>query len=162
VNGPKKTEGERTSVRVPSDLRFIEPVRLFLEAIVGRLVQEGAAAELHNQTVSAFNEGFTNAVIHGQGETPNQTVDVELTVDHEGLTLSIADGGRGFDLNQVPPPNLAELPEQGLGLWIIRSTMDEVSYRQQPGRNVLTMIKRFAHPRADNAQTERGEKGEPC
>ena len=48
--------------------------------------------------------------------------------------------GNSFDLAMVPAPDLDTLPESGLGLYIIRSFMDDVKYLAGTP-NVLSMTK---------------------
>ena len=63
------------------------------------------------------------------------------------LTLEIVDGGRAFDpLEDAPPPDLEasleDRPIGGLGVYLVRTIMDELSYRREDGRNRLTAVKR--------------------
>jgi serine/threonine-protein kinase RsbW len=65
-------------------------------------------------------------------------MDIEL--GQGAMTVRMADYGSSFDPTVVPSPDLDTLPESGLGLFIIRSFMDSVSY--EPGRpNVLVLVK---------------------
>ena len=60
----------------------------------------------------------------------------------ETLTVSVSDQGDGFQPELVPAPDLESLPEGGMGLFIMRSFMDEVRYqRSLDGKNVLIMQK---------------------
>ena len=63
----------------------------------------------------------------------------------QGITLRICDYGKSFDPTQVAEPDLDSLPESGLGLFIMRSFMDTISY-QAGAPNVLAMTK---HLRSD-------------
>ena len=53
------------------------------------------------------------------------------------------DDGSAFDPREAPLPNLdAPLEERqagGLGMHLVRETMDEIDYRREDGRNVLTV-----------------------
>jgi serine/threonine-protein kinase RsbW len=58
------------------------------------------------------------------------------------------DHGKPFDPASVPEPNVkADLSERkigGLGMYLMRKLMDEVSYESSPETgNILTMIKRL-------------------
>lgn len=99
------------------------------------------AEEFEAQTLSAFGEAFNNIAIHGyRGGTPGD-VDIEIETDEEGIVIRLMDTGSSFDPNCVAVPDMADLPESGMGLFIINSFMDEVDYR--PGRpNVLRLAKR--------------------
>jgi serine/threonine-protein kinase RsbW len=97
-------------------------------------------SEWDNQVVSAFGEAFNNAAIHSYRDSKPGDVEVEVDVGPTYITIRLIDFGRSFDPDDVPPPNLDALPESGLGLYIIRSFMDEVKY--EPGSpNVLSMTK---------------------
>ena len=72
-----------------------------------------------------------------------------MTLRHaEGtLSLTFADRGVPYDPLSAPPPDLsrplAERAPGGLGLFIVRKTMDAVDYRRDGDRNVLTLTKRL-------------------
>jgi serine/threonine-protein kinase RsbW len=66
------------------------------------------------------------------------TIEVEPKADL--LEIRIIDNGTSFDLAAVPTPELDDLPESGMGLFIIRSFMDDVAYRSGPP-NVLYLRK---------------------
>ena len=103
------------------------------------------ADELTSQVVSAFSEAFNNLAIHGYQGLPRGRVDIRVEVVGEGEATAIAveltDTGHVFDpSSHTDLPD--ELPERGMGLFIIRSFMDEVSYRPGPP-NTLRMVKRL-------------------
>ena len=52
----------------------------------------------------------------------------------------MTDEGRAFEFDDAPEPDLAALPESGMGIYIIRELADEVTYTAGPP-NVLTMKK---------------------
>ena len=93
-----------------------------------------------NEVVSAFGEAFNNAAIHSyDGRKPGDVV-IEVDAGITAITIRLIDYGKSFSLDDVPVPDLEALPESGLGLYIIRSFMDEVKY--VPGSpNVLSMTK---------------------
>jgi serine/threonine-protein kinase RsbW len=101
--------------------------------------------ELATQVVSAVSEVFNNIAIHGYRNRAPGNVDVEIEVTDDELTLRLSDTGASFDLAAVRPPALAALPESHMGLYIVRSFMDDVRYEPGDGAtrpNVLTLIKR--------------------
>lgn len=109
----------------------------------GRQVEEGAFAD---QVVSAVGEAFNNVALHGYPGGEVGDVRIEIAIGEDSMTIRMLDDGRSFDPAHVPAPDLASLPEHHMGLFIMRSFMDDVSYR--PGRppsiaNVLTLTKRF-------------------
>ena len=134
-------------LQVPGSLEFRDlAIRVVAAAckLVSGAASDEARADFDNQVVSAFGEAFNNAVIHsyhGRGEGALE-IEVEVTAagPQHGITLRICDYGQSFDPTDVKEPDLDALPESGLGLYIMRSFMDSVSY-QAGAPNVLAMTK---------------------
>lgn len=94
------------------------------------------------QVVSAVGEAFNNIALHCYHDRPSNIVRVRMLIDGGVLRLTVEDCGASFDPFTAPLPNLDALPESGMGIYIIRSLMDEVTYK--PGRpNVLTLSKKI-------------------
>jgi serine/threonine-protein kinase RsbW len=108
--------------------------------------------EFDDKVVSAVSEAFNNVAIHGyRGQTPGK-VDVELAMFSDRIRVRLYDTGKIFDPAGFPPPRTASLPENHMGLYIIHSCMDSVSYqRGQPPEipNVLTLTKRYRPPEGE-------------
>lgn len=151
-------------LKVPSRLEYRDVV---LRVVAGacRLVRPRRATDsrpedqdFDDQVVTAFGEAFTNAVVHGQpGAQADVEIEIETHVDH--LTIRLMDQGKPFDLAAVPTPEMDRLPESGLGVHIMKSWMDEVTYRRGdqggPGApNVLSMTKRLG----DFARVDQGDE----
>jgi serine/threonine-protein kinase RsbW len=101
---------------------------------------EGGFEDFEAQVISACGEAFNNIAIHGFRDRAPEPVSIEVDWDGERLSITFVDNGRVFDPDAVAPPNLDELPERGMGLFIMRSCMDEVDYRPGPP-NVLRLVK---------------------
>ena len=103
--------------------------------------------EFSTQVVSAFSEAFNNVAIHGYRDAKpdgNRRIDLEIASEGECFVVCLRDFGGVFDPGgylEVPD----ELPERGMGLFIIRSFMDEVAYAAGPP-NLLTLKKRWPAP----------------
>ena len=106
----------------------------------GRRPVRSATRDFDNQVVSAFGEAFNNAA-HPQlrGRTPATSRSRSRSAPAPSPSGCI-DYGNSFDLDDVPDPDLEALPESGLGMYIIRSFMDEVKYVAGTP-NVLSMTK---------------------
>ena len=111
-----------------------------LSAYIG--FDEIGASEVELAVVEAVN----NAIEHAYQEKPGFTVDVELSVSKDRLVIAVCDTGR--TLVKMPEPmkdpntlSLNELPESGMGVFIIRSIMDDLSYETINGRNRFIMTK---------------------
>jgi len=103
--------------------------------------EEREGDEFEAQAVSAFGEAFNNVAIHGYRDLEPGNVDIEISWTQEQIVIQMSDSGRTFDPDATPPPALDELPEGGMGIFIMRSFMDEVENTAGPP-NVLRLIKR--------------------
>ena len=96
----------------------------------------------------ALEEVFMNVVAHGchSGLAPRQ-VEVSLSLGSDAVTMMLEDDGPQFDPLSLRSPDLAaSLPDRrvgGLGVYLVRSLMDTVSYARIAGRNQLRMSKRL-------------------
>jgi serine/threonine-protein kinase RsbW len=97
---------------------------------------------------AAVVEAVNNAIEHAYGNEKGHAVEVVVTLQPHRIVFQICDAGR--TMNQAPAILAAgsdrgteDLKEGGRGFLIMRSFMDEVSYTQVGGRNVLTLVKVF-------------------
>jgi serine/threonine-protein kinase RsbW len=96
----------------------------------------------------ALEEVFVNVVTHGTpAGGPVPQVDVALEHSGDFVILTVEDDGLPFDPLSVPDPDV-EAPIEaravgGLGIFLVRELMDDVSYSRAGGRNHLRMSKRI-------------------
>ena len=93
----------------------------------------------------AVREAVTNAVIHGNRQDENKTVDVTLKSTAEAVEISVHDQGPGFNPEEIPDPTAHEniLKASGRGIFFMRSFMDEVDWLIRPGGGTtVRMLKR--------------------
>lgn len=99
-----------------------------------------------NEVVSAVGEVFNNIAIHGYAGRTDGNVGLEIEIAGNQLVLRVSDTGKSYDLVADTAASLPNLPESHMGLFIVRSFMDEVRYEASNGSgkpNVLTLCKRF-------------------
>jgi len=89
--------------------------------------------------VSAVSEAFNNIVLHSYAGREDGIVEMDIKTQPDHISIEFRDWGDSFDPDAVPLPDLENLPESGLGIFIIKTLMD-ISYA--PGKpNVLTLSK---------------------
>jgi len=91
----------------------------------------------------ALDELITNTVMHGIEGTTEVEIRIGMRVDAGKLTVVLEDNGQPFDPTRddsvdVTSP-LEERSVGGLGLHLVKSFADRISYRFVDGRNRLTM-----------------------
>ncbi|MDA8175128.1 MAG: ATP-binding protein [Nitrospiraceae bacterium] len=132
-------------------IRFSIESRLENLAILGVAIravcsQAGMDETDSYQSELAVIESATNAIKYAYGNKPGYQVDVILTVDQGKIEFRVEDSGapmksNGKSWTDFDPMKTGSLPESGMGLYIVRQTMDEVSYGSVDGRNVMTMAR---------------------
>jgi len=94
----------------------------------------------------AVREAAVNAVLHGNEYDPAKQVAVTLENTGKSLVITVSDQGKGLDPSTLPDPLAPEnlLRGTGRGIFLIRSFMDEVHFRQLNPGTELTLIKHLA------------------
>jgi serine/threonine-protein kinase RsbW len=97
----------------------------------------------------AVDEACTNIIKYGYTNTnANEVGMIDIACQRKGkeIVVVIKDEGKPFDPTSVPPPDLEANVEErkagGLGIYFMKTLMDEVKYEFIEGKNVLTMVVR--------------------
>jgi serine/threonine-protein kinase RsbW len=97
-----------------------------------RLIAESRCVSGDELSVEiALREALNNAVLHGNRLDPAKLVHVYCRCElSRGLFVVVKDQGRGFDPDAIPNPLATENlgAENGRGILLMRSQMDEVSF----------------------------------
>lgn len=104
----------------------------------------------------ALDELLTNIVLYAYHDGEAHEIIVHLDTRDECLRIQIHDDGTPFDPTLAEPPDLeADLDDRplgGLGLHIVRSVFETITYRRVEGWNVLALtkplpVRRIGEPR---------------
>jgi len=102
--------------------------------------------KLHEVQV-ALEEHLTNILQHGFDDHVEHQIQIGVGLSGKELCLEVQDDGRAFNPLTYPAPDLSvpldQRPIGGLGIHMIRKSLDGVDYRREDGKNVLVMIKRI-------------------
>ncbi len=93
-----------------------------------------------------LEELLVNIIKYGQSDGIN-SFDITLTSEPDRLTIEVVDEGKPFDpMKDAPPPvltgSLEDRPVGGLGLHLVRSLVDELSYKRKRGKNHVALVAR--------------------
>lgn len=94
----------------------------------------------------ALEEVFVNVAHYAY---PDSSGDVSFSIDFDSesrqMTFILSDSGIPFDPLAKPDPDITLSAEErqigGLGIFMMKMTMDDVSYVYKDGQNILTMKK---------------------
>jgi serine/threonine-protein kinase RsbW len=118
-----------------------------VEATAEKLAAEAGLDEDGRFRITmAVREAAVNAVLHGNEYDPAKHIAVSFENTGKALVFTIADQGRGLDPETLPDPLAPEnlLRGTGRGIFLIRSFMDEVHFRQLHPGTELTLVKHLA------------------
>lgn len=147
---------ELLHLRIPAALAYRHLAMRLVSAACQRATEEQPDDDegFESAVLSAFGEAFNNVALHAFSGRPPGVVHIGIAWNDEALTITLVDDGSAFDPALVAPPALDELPEHGMGLFIMESCMDEVVYRPGPP-NSLRLVKRRRCRRASCPQSAR-------
>ena len=131
---------------IEATLEQIKPVTDFINA---QLKELGCSRRIRIQVDVAVDEIFGNIARYAYNPaTGPATVCVDVEKEPLSVIISFIDRGVPYDplsAEFVDTTHLSakERPIGGLGLFLVKNTMDEISYRYQDGQNILTIRKKI-------------------
>ena len=91
----------------------------------------------------ALEEAVTNVISYAYPQGTQEKVNLEAVLEGRMLRFTLTDRGMFFDPTTVPEADTtASLEDRrigGLGIHLVRSIMDTVTYKRLDGKNVLTL-----------------------
>ena len=130
---------------VPANVESIAPVTDFVNA---ELDNYDCAMKARIQLDVAIDELFGN-IAHYAYQNGDGTATVRLEITQEPLcaTLTFIDNGKPFNPLETQEPDTALSAQErkigGLGIFIVKKTMDRLDYRYCNGQNIVTIEKKL-------------------
>lgn len=126
-------------IQVPARPAYVGVVRLALAAVASRC---GFDVEALEDIKVAVAEAVTNVILHCR-ECRQVQIEAEPCMESGCFVVRVSDTGRGFCEEELEKPNLQNPSEEGgLGIFIIRSLMDEVEFYSRPGNGTVVVMKK--------------------
>lgn len=132
-------QNDEIRLSVPSKPEYVGVIRLTLAAIASRI---GFDVEKIEDMKVAVAEACTNAIVHGCGCGQESKFNIDFVLTGEKITISVYDEGVGCQVDNIQEPDLSKPKEGGLGIFIIKSLMDDVEIKSEKGKGMMIkMIK---------------------
>ena len=145
--GPDRS-GKETPVKTFKMPATLENLQAATEFINNELNAAGFPDKARRQVDIVVDEMFANISSYAyKPETGDITIDFNLEDEGRTAVISFKDQGTPFDPLAEPDPDTTLPADQreigGLGILLIKKTMDYVSYRRENDTNILTVKKRI-------------------
>lgn len=130
---------------VDAVLGNIETVTEFVNA---ELEAFGCSMKIQMQIDMAIDELFGNIAHYAYGHARGEaTVRIAFDDHSRTVTLTFIDSGTPFDpLKKDDPDTTLSAQERsigGLGIFLVKKTMDHMEYRYEDGHNILSIMKKL-------------------
>lgn len=117
-----------------------------LYAFLDRQTAAYGLEELQSMQIKlALEEAVTNVIQYAYPDKKDQDIRIDMSYENKRLTIVITDTGTDFNPLERQEPDLTlsleERPIGGLGIYLVKQLMTEVTYSRSAGRNILTMTK---------------------
>lgn len=132
--------------------------RLSDVALVGHAVRGVCACsplsvEAYGEMEVCVVEAVNNAITHAYDRQDGFRVETAITLHPDRISFEVSDTGAAIEefsprTLEFDPEDIGSLPENGMGLFIIETIMDEVTYRTEDGKNTLAFCRYFRQPNA--------------
>ena len=141
--GSEKAVKEMNTLTVEAKRENLEQVLSFVDS---RLEEAGASLRTINQVRVAVEEIYINIASYAYAPETGSAVISAVAAD--GVAeIEFRDRGIPFDPLAKTDPDVtlsaAERQIGGLGIFMVKKTMDEVAYRRENGENIFTMRKKL-------------------
>lgn len=127
---------QKIKMEISSNPEYVSIIRLTTSGIANKI---GFSLEDIEDLKVSISEACTNAIKH--------SLDDVFTITYEildnGLTIEIKDKGRGYDISSISEPDIENLQESGMGLFIIESLMDDVTIESQEGKGTMIRMTKY-------------------
>ena len=111
---------ETIKMEISANPEYVSIIRLTTSGIANKV---GFCLDDIEDLKVAISEACTNAIKHSLEDR----FTIIYTMIEKGLTIEIIDNGKGYNTKEVSEPDLDNLKESGMGLFIIESLMDKVN-----------------------------------
>ncbi len=132
-----------------TEVAKLENVDTGTEFVDEVLEEKECPLKVQMQLDVAIDEIFGNIAYYAYGKgSGNATIQIEMEDNPPKITLTFIDQGIPYNPLESKDPDITlDIEDReigGLGIFLVKKTMDELSYEYVDGQNILTMKKELA------------------
>ena len=130
-----KNKNNLSELRVNSKTENLSLIRDFVSE---KALNAGIQMDTVEKIMLAVDEACTNIIKHAYKYSPDGEIIINIDYNEKKFTITIIDYGKSFEPDSVPLPNLQKYYHEhkvgGLGIYLMKSLMDDVKYTSVPGK----------------------------
>ena len=132
----------KKKIILKNDVAELEKLAIFVEEVAAEMTLD---PELEMNLNLVLEEIVSNVILYAYPQDEEGTVIVTAEKDGNSLVFTVNDKGKEFDTTKVEDADVTLSAEErqigGLGIYIVKNIMNEVTYQRLDGHNVLTLKK---------------------
>ena len=127
---------------IKNEIAELERVAVFVEEVSQLLSLDSETTMNLNL---ALEEVVSNVTLYAYPQKMGENIIIKASSDDNILVFTITDKGDEFDPTKVEDADITLAAEDreigGLGIFIVKNIMNEVTYQRLDGKNILTLKK---------------------
>ena len=127
---------ETIKMEISANPDFVSIIRLTTSGIANKI---GFSIDDIEDMKVAVSEACTNAIKYSD----DKSVSITYTILENGLDIEIKDNGKGYDVESIATPDLTQPKENGLGLFIIQTLMDDVKIESKDNQGTIIKMTKY-------------------
>lgn len=138
-------EEEEKVLTVNASMDHLDEVIAFVEE---QLESASCPLKVQGQICVSFEELYVNVVNYAYGEESGECVigmNISTVGNEKKMVLTVKDRGNPFNPLKKEDPDITlsveDRPIGGLGIYMVKQSMDDVMYEYQKGWNVIKIVK---------------------
>jgi len=139
-----KRRTQKFRLKIPSITDNLYLIRDFVIKIADKA---GFNTENQEQIALAVDEACTNVIKHAHKFDSRRLIDILIHLDSKKLEITITDKGKGFEISKLKDPDIKKYMREsrhgGLGIYLIKTLMDEVNYEFNPGKKNQVQLTKY-------------------
>jgi len=129
---------------VKSRTENLSDVREFINSLVRKI---GISPEVSEDIILAVDEACTNIIKHSYKFFPDGEIIVKVKYLDNKIIITIIDDCENFQPHKIYNPDLQEYYKHkkvgGLGMYLMKTLMDEVKYSSVPGKYNQVLLTKY-------------------
>ena len=124
----------------------VDSIRIVTEFVDEQLESHACSLKLQMQIDIAVEEIFVNIAQYAYSEgTGKAKISLNMLESPSRFVITFTDTGIPYDPLAKPDPNIRLSAQErqigGLGIYMVKKSMDDMRYERREGQNILTIVK---------------------